>query len=57
LNKIRTNFLYIFWHILGKIHVEAAFLMSFDPTKGLACMGKQHTLLPDAKKVIVRHEL
>ncbi|KAH3712450.1 hypothetical protein DPMN_072152 [Dreissena polymorpha] len=24
--------------------------MSFDPTKGLARMGKQHTLLPDAKK-------
>jgi hypothetical protein len=44
LNRFRTNF--FFWgggHILGKIHVEAAFLMSFDPSKGLACMEKQHT--------------
>ncbi|KAH3863149.1 hypothetical protein DPMN_026128 [Dreissena polymorpha] len=24
--------------------------MSFDPTKGLACVEKQHTLLPDSKK-------
>jgi len=43
LNMIRTNFFYFFLHIVGKIHVEAAILMSFDPTKGLACMEKQHT--------------
>jgi len=41
LNRFRTTF--FFWHILGKIHVEAAFLMSFHPTKGLACMEIQHT--------------
>jgi hypothetical protein len=46
--ELDSNKLFIFFlHILGKIHVEAAMLMSFDPTKGLACMEKQHTWLPD----------
>jgi hypothetical protein len=43
LNRFRTNFFLGGGHILGKIHVEAAFLMSFHPTKGLACMEIQHT--------------
>jgi hypothetical protein len=41
--QVSNKLFSIFWHILGKIHVEAEFPMSFHPTKGLACVEKQHT--------------